>query len=170
VTATLVAIPAAVLTGVVVSWFSATNDRKVTTAPPSKSPVVVSGPAAVPLGGTAGSTCRALVKALPHTLGGRAARRVVPAGATGRAAAWGDPAVVLRCGVGRPAVASGPAQVYSLDGVSWLTGAVAEGGLRWTLVGRAVAVRVDVPADLAEESGATLIRPLAASIVATVPG
>ena len=45
--------------------------------------------------------CRALVDALPDTLAGL--KRVDVAGDSAYGAAWGDPAIVLTCGVGQPA-------------------------------------------------------------------
>jgi hypothetical protein len=84
--------------------------------------------------------CAALVHALPDRLGTLRARKV--SGATSSAFAWGDPPVVLRCGV---APRIGPAgQIVALDGVDWTTD-IDGGGVTWTTVGRRVNVAVRVP-------------------------
>ncbi len=85
--------------------------------------------------------CPHLMAALPDRLGRLPGRRVV---ADRRSvAAWGDPPVVLRCGVApRP----GPVGHYLvLDGVWWTTDA-GGGTVTWTTVGRRVNVQVLVPA------------------------
>ncbi|MDQ3480301.1 MAG: DUF3515 domain-containing protein, partial [Actinomycetota bacterium] len=51
--------------------------------------------------GAAANECAALLDGLPDLVLEQEARDVEPADAS--AAAWGDPAVVLRCGVKRPA-------------------------------------------------------------------
>ena len=69
------------------------------------------------LGEEAAATCRELVEDLPDTVADQRSRPVTPDGAAG--AAWGDPAIVLTCGVGEPEgyVPEGPCTV--VDGVGW---------------------------------------------------
>lgn len=84
-----------------------------------------------------GTSCAALVTALPRKLG-TATRRSV---ADPAAAAWGDPPITLRCGV--PA-GSGLDEPYVFDGVRWAVHD--DGGTnRWTTIGLATQVRVVVP-------------------------
>ncbi len=65
---------------------------------------------------TAG-TCRGLVDALPARVGDQTKRAVEPADALG--AAYGDPAIVVRCGVGRPAGFDRFAACQVVNGVAW---------------------------------------------------
>jgi Protein of unknown function (DUF3515) len=62
-------------------------------------------------------TCRSFVDALPATLDGQPSRAVTPASAP--AAAWGDPAIVVTCGVGRPADFTDTSTCVQVNGVGW---------------------------------------------------
>ena len=78
--------------------------------------------------------------------------------------AWGEPAVVLRCGVPRPAeFVAGAPNVVAVNGVSWF---VQERGARnlWTVVDRPVYVEVSVPRELAS----TPIPPLSDAVHAAL--
>jgi hypothetical protein len=70
---------------------------------------------AVPGAGSTG--CARLADALPAELDGRDRRETSPASV--RTAAWGDPPVVLRCGVPRPPGLTG-SEVVVVDGVGWV--------------------------------------------------
>ena len=91
--------------------------------------------------------CEALVAALPEELDGHDRRRVAPAAALG--AAWGDPAIVLTCGV--DATIPPTAVCAQADGVGWYIPAEASDDqsvdLEMTTIGLRPAVRVQVPAD-----------------------
>jgi len=63
------------------------------------------------------AACTALVKALPKVLDGQLRRPVDPDNALG--AAWGDPAFVLRCGVGKPAGYDDFPACDSVNGIDW---------------------------------------------------
>ena len=101
--------------------------------------------------GEAARACRELAPELPR----RAAeqeRRTLDQD-TPYAAAWGDPAIVLRCGVDRPAVITPGSDAYTLNtdgidvnGVSWLIEEESD-GMRCTTTGREVFVEVTVPDD-----------------------
>lgn len=93
------------------------------------------------LSGRAEVVCRALLSRLPGALRDRA-RRPVTAGAE-QNAAYGDPPITVACGA---PVASFPATdlVYVLDRVCWHA-ATTTGGTVWTTVDREVPVRVTVP-------------------------
>jgi hypothetical protein len=64
-------------------------------------------------------------------------------------AAWGDPAIVLRCGVPPP----GPTtdQCTTVNGVDWVARSIA-GGYEFTTYGRTPAVQVLVPDHYAPET------------------
>ncbi|MFL6109452.1 MAG: DUF3515 domain-containing protein [Marmoricola sp.] len=61
-------------------------------------------------------SCQALLAALPHKVADQPRRRT--SGST-YAAAWGKPAIVLRCGVGRPADYDKFSACQTTDGVDW---------------------------------------------------
>jgi len=63
------------------------------------------------------AACRALVAALPDEVDGEERREVT--GGDGRAAAWGDPAIVLRCGVPMPEEFSSTASCLEANGTGW---------------------------------------------------
>ncbi len=102
--------------------------------------------------GAAQAQCRALVAALPNKVAGQDRRDVSPAGAS--AGAWGDPPVVLRCGVARPAALRPTSSCFEVDRVGWLAtqdgkavsaSAPIKGTLDFTTIGRSVYVEVSVP-------------------------
>jgi hypothetical protein len=100
----------------------------------------------VPAGGT-DPGCTRLGRALPQTLLKHHRRKTDPASPA--LAAWGDPAIVLRCGVSPP----GPTtdQCISVDGVDWVARPV-DGGYDFTTYGREPAVQVLVPKHYAPEA------------------
>jgi hypothetical protein len=131
-------------------------DRK-----PTPSTTAGSAPAALPAISAAGPTpdtagqtlCNKVIGALPVSLEGLAPRVVHARPDSPYVVAWGDPAVVLRCGVGRPAalVPGSADQIFSAngaDGVYWLP-VRTKAATVWTSVDRAVYVEVTVPASYA---------------------
>jgi hypothetical protein len=114
--------------------------------------VVRGGPAkvAVPRTGAAGAAlCRELHAALPREVGGAKPRTTEPKSAL--TAAWGDPAITLRCGVPRPkALTPGSpgydptAESFVINGVTWFPEQLAH-GYRFTTLQRKVLVEVTVP-------------------------
>jgi len=61
------------------------------------------------------------------------------------AAAWGAPAIILRCGVEKPADLTQTSPCYPVDDVDWFAETTADGFL-FTTVGRSFYVSVEVPA------------------------
>ncbi len=94
--------------------------------------------------GTAAADCRALHRVLPSSLDGLARRETTPA--SDFTAAWGDPAVTLRCGVARPAVLESATQAARLGGVGWVPESPGGSGVRMTTTGRQAYVELDIPA------------------------
>lgn len=126
-----------------------------------------SGPvevAATAPGTEATATCSRLLDALPDTVDDQSRRAVTPEDAL--AAAWGDPAIVLRCGVDRPDAMTPDAQLFEVDGLGWLPEQLT-GGYVFTTSGRTVYVEVTVPDDYAPEVNAVV--DLGGVVAATVP-
>ncbi len=128
--------------------------------PPPPEPVV----APVPLPSLAPdqvAACRALLEALPRELDPGVERRSVGAD-PGRVAAWGEPAVVLACGVAPP---DRPDEPASVNGVVWSV-RDSGGGYAWTTTELAVTVVVEVPD--AYPNPAELVNPLAGPLQAAL--
>jgi hypothetical protein len=107
--------------------------------------------------------CRALVAALPDTLAGEPRRDDVT-GDTEFGAAWGDPAIVLTCGVGRTDLTDVPS-CAEVNGVGWLVPpGEQEGGTdaTFTADGYRPRVRLHVPEDYLPEGGAAALADLTA--------
>jgi hypothetical protein len=104
-----------------------------------------------------------LLATLPSQLDKDVRRRPVSGDAT-RTAAWGDPAVTLRCGVPRPDQGLEP---IIIDNLSFVT-TKAHGVTTWTTSDRAVNVSIDVPASYTGEQG-YLVTPLVAPLLAALP-
>jgi hypothetical protein len=66
--------------------------------------------------------------------------------------AWGDPPIVLRCGVVRPATLQPTSQLISVDDVDWLPQELTN-GQRFTSVNTPEYVEVNIPSDYESASG-----------------
>jgi hypothetical protein len=69
-----------------------------------------------------------------------------------RTAAWGDPAVVLRCGVRRPPGYQTGAQTVGVNGVDWFQH-IGRHRVTWTAVGRSPRVQLRVPKSYPSQGG-----------------
>ena len=84
--------------------------------------------------------CEALLADVPRRVADQDALDV-----PGRvAAAWGDPAIVLRCGVEKPSALTPSARCFDVNHVGWLSETTADGYL-FTTIGRSFHVSVEVP-------------------------
>jgi hypothetical protein len=122
------------------------------------SPVDVGAPAQAP------AECRRLVDALPASVDGQERREVAPPDAP--AAAWGDPPIVLRCGVPMPPGYRPTALCAEVDHVGWFT-QERDDHYRFTTVGRSVNVQVQVPYEY--EPAADALVDVAAAVRSAVP-
>lgn len=114
-----------------------------------------------------GSTdaCDALFEELPETLG-NAVRREVSVERP-LAAAWGEPPIVLRCGVAMPAVYRPDSTLTEVDGVGWLP-EEGQGGAFFTSADRDVLVEIAIPDDYASDARVILTE-LAQPVLSAVP-
>jgi hypothetical protein len=80
----------------------------------SGDPVEIGAPE---LDAPAAQACRDLVDDLPDTLAGKGRRDVT--GDTEYGAAWGDPAIVMTCGVGEPDGFTDTATCVQVDSTGW---------------------------------------------------
>lgn len=126
------------------------------------------GLAVVPAPSASSACCARLLAALPDTLDGgelgslqrRALAAPVPAGA----AAWGEPPVVLRCGLDRPPNLTATSRLLAVSGVQMLE-IVSPGTSTWAAVDRPVYVVVDLP----PISGSGPLQQIANVIANTLP-
>ncbi|WP_314177109.1 DUF3515 domain-containing protein [Streptomyces winkii] len=130
-----------------------------------------SGPAAPSPSGKAAETCRALHDRLPERVDGQ--QRITLDPASKYTAAWGDPAIELRCGVRRPEKLSPGSEHYNptaeaaeVNGVSWLL-EQRDDGYRFTTTDRAANVELTVPDRYAPEINS--LTDLAKAIRESVP-
>lgn len=97
--------------------------------------------------GATEAACRSLVAALPSRVSDQ---QRVPVSGSRLGAAWGDPAIVLRCGVGRPRDYDPTTGCQTADGLDWYVPAQGMNDqsvdVVMTTIGRAPAVEVTVPA------------------------
>jgi hypothetical protein len=94
------------------------------------------------------SACKRFVAAVPDRMADQAQRDVDDAE---RGAAWGDPAIVLTCGVGEPEGFTRVSACQNWNGVDWYVPADEFGDrpvdVTMTTVGRSPRIRVRVPED-----------------------
>ena len=69
------------------------------------------------------------------------------------ASAWGDPAIILRCGVEKPKDLGPASRCDMVDDVGWFSETTSDGYL-FTTIGRDYYVSVEVPDDYAPEADA----------------
>ena len=92
-----------------------------------------------------GRACAALHQRLPDDVDGRSSRATDPSSV--RTAAWGSPAVTLRCGVRRPAGFADDSELIEVDGVGWFLDERSSAYV-FTRVDRRPFVEVVVPASV----------------------
>jgi hypothetical protein len=114
-----------------------------------------------PLSAGQQQACQELISALPTDLGDLPARPVDSP--SPYVAAWGEPAVTLRCGVARPPSFVATADVQQINGVSWF--AERRGPTTaWVVVDRPVYVEVLAPAAAASAPVARLSTAVTAAL------
>jgi hypothetical protein len=90
--------------------------------------------------------CERVAAALPHTLLTTDRRTTKPSSPA--LAAWGDPAIILRCGVESPGASTDHCE--TVDGIDWVVQGLSDGE-DFTTYGRSPAIQVLVPKHYAPE-------------------
>ncbi len=136
---TAIAVSVAAIVGVIV-LAAVVNSRPVTDV---TDPLPVSS---VDAPGATTAACTSLMAALPDPLGALPRRQLVQGDdpLLAGVAAWGEPAVVLRCGVPTPQELTCSSPVQVVDGVAWLP-IPGSGGTTYLAVDRPVRVALTVP-------------------------
>jgi len=83
-------------------------------------------------------------------------------------AAWGDPAVVLRCGVGKPRGLRPTSELITIDNVAWFLDETHDAYV-FTTYGRVAFVQVRVPTSVAREKATAPLVDLAHPVSTSVP-
>jgi hypothetical protein len=110
--------------------------------------------------------CARLHDALPARLDGRGATAVSPTSSL--TAAWGDPAVVLRCGVARPRSLRPTSDVIKINGVLWFLKETHDAYV-FTTYGRVAFVELRVPKSVPREQATAPLVDLARPVITSVP-
>ncbi|WP_233491695.1 DUF3515 domain-containing protein [Blastococcus sp. TBT05-19] len=117
---------------------------------------------APPMTPAAEASCPALMENLPFELAGEPSRKVQSD--TLHVYAWGEPPVVLRCGVERPVGWTVGASAIQINGVQWYVDTADPETTVWTVVDRPVYVEVRLPADVDSAPVTALTVPLAEAL------
>jgi Protein of unknown function (DUF3515) len=99
-----------------------------------------------PVTAEADAACPALMGALPLDLAGERSRKVKSTSPF--AYAWGDPPIVLVCGVDRPAGFVATSGLIQIDAVQWYVDDSDRDTVVWTAVDRSVYVQLSIPSSL----------------------
>jgi hypothetical protein len=120
--------------------------------------------------------CRNLDEALPRKVDGQSRRDPEPASAL--TAGWGDPAIILRCGVPQPPKMIDPdvpvgrdpdAVAGTVDGIDWLMEKREDGSYRFTTANRSAYVEVTVSKERAGEDTSPVLVALTPAIKKAIP-
>lgn len=106
--------------------------------------------------------CEAVMRSLPLELAAEQSRRVDSDSPF--VYAWGEPPVVLVCGVDRPAGWTLGASAIQINGVQWYVDTSDPETTVWTTVDRPVYVEVRLPADVDSAPVTALSTPLAQAL------
>jgi len=120
-----------------------------------------------PVTAEADAACPGLMSALPLELAGERSRPVKSNSPF--AYAWGDPAVVLVCGVDRPAGFVATSGLIQIDAVQWYVDDSDADTVVWTAVDRSVYVQLSIPSSLDSASATELSDIIAKTLPARPP-
>ena len=111
--------------------------------------------------GAGSAACLSAAARWPTTVGGQALRQTSTSSAAVRA--WGDPAVIARCGV--PPIGPTTDQCLNVSGIDWVAHRLTD-GVRFTTYGRSPAIEVLVPSAYQPEP---LLLPAFGKAAAAIP-
>jgi len=163
--ATAVTLPIIVVALVLLSTGSSSGSKPSSSTPVVLSPISVAAP---PPNAAADAPCATLVGDLPTaittstgTLSGRPAQSTWD-----YVAAWGNPAIVLRCGVPRPAglTVDSAAFVVAVDNVNFFESKTGSDFV-FTAIDRAAYIEVDVPKSYSQPP----LGPIASAVAEALP-
>ena len=117
-----------------------------------------------PAQGSENKFCADLGAILPVSLGGALLRDTNPDSPGTQA--WGDPAIVLRCGVAAPEAFSTASQLLAVNNVSWYPEEL-QAGVRFTSMETSEFVEVSIPSDY--DSTAEILTELSSVISSLEP-
>ncbi len=129
-------------------------------------PVVATGPVPVPAFGQPGAdsaACKTLMPKLPTDLAG-SKQRPVEGGGNESVAAWGDPLIILRCGLETPQELNCSAVLTLVDDVAWSQLNDGQPETTYLAADRSVRIAVTLP----EGTGTGPIREISDVIAATL--
>jgi hypothetical protein len=115
---------------------------------------------------TTAALCRDLHRRLPTELDGRTRRDTVPTSTL--TAAWGQPALLLRCGVPDPPQLTPTSEIISVNGVDWFLVETAD-AYTFVTVGRDANVALRVPTAVQRSRATAPLVDLAAAVKASNP-
>ena len=140
------------------------------TAPPAREDLPVLPVPVPPVTPAADEHCPGLLAELPLDLNGEVSRRVQSD--SPYAYAWGDPPVVLVCGVDRPAGWVVGTSAIQINGVQWHVDTSDPESTVWTTVDRPVYVQVSLPAGVDSAPVTVISTPIGAALpyVEPTPG
>jgi hypothetical protein len=130
--------------------------------PPGRADLPVLPVDVPPVTPEADASCPALMGTLPLELTGEPSRRVQSD--SPYAYAWGDPAIVLVCGVDRPAGFVAGVSAIQINGVQWYVDTSDPNTTVWTTVDRPVYVQVRLPASVDSAPVTALTTQIAAAL------
>jgi len=113
-------------------------------------------------GGSTGPMCNSVLQDAPQRVDNAEARET----ASGAGRAWGDPAIILQCGVPKPDALKPTSRCAMVNGVGWFSKKT-EDAYVFTTIGRETFVRVTVPREY--EPTADALVDLAKTIKNNVP-
>lgn len=111
---------------------------------------------------SSGLDCAAMLSDLPPTVADQPRRLV----ADKLAGAWGDPPIILRCGVEKPVALKPTSECHEVDGVGWLAEQTSDGYV-FTTIGRRHYASLEVPSDY--EPAANALADIAGTIGKHLP-
>jgi hypothetical protein len=120
-----------------------------------------------PVTAEADAACPGLMSALPLDLAGERSRAVQSSSPF--AYAWGDPPIVLICGVDRPAGFVATSGLIQIDAVQWYVDDSDPDANVWTAVDRPVYVQLSIPSSLDSAAATELAEIIGKTLPAQQP-